>query len=59
MNQIIENVKSYCKKIIPWILALFSIRNDCMLQDYNIDHVCSIADFVIIPVTAIGGAGGI
>ncbi len=36
-----------------------SIDNDGMMQGYDIEMVRSVADAVDIPVTAIGGAGGI
>lgn len=36
-----------------------SIDNDGMMNGYDINLVRSIADTVNIPVTAVGGAGGI
>ena len=40
-------------------IIINSIDNDGMMQGYDIDLVRSISDRVNIPVTAIGGAGGI
>ncbi|MBO4458978.1 MAG: imidazole glycerol phosphate synthase subunit HisF [Butyrivibrio sp.] len=40
-------------------IIINSIDNDGMMQGYDIELVRSIADSVDIPVTAIGGAGGI
>lgn len=40
-------------------IIINSIDNDGMMQGYDIDLVKSIVDAVDVPVTAIGGAGGI
>lgn len=40
-------------------IIINSIDNDGMMQGYDIELVRSVADAVDIPVTAIGGAGGI
>ena len=40
-------------------IIINSMDNDGMMQGYDIDMVKEIADAVDIPVTAIGGAGGI